>query len=382
VCRSRQTLDLAKIECESWLTQSRLIEPLLPRAARCIGALNNTLVALAWAVRPLAAGEPEQHANLSCSICSGCPSFGGQRATGSARRKTVRCTRSNAESSWKRSLNTKDKQPGVVQSCHACASRWPCGVPQRRAAGAVQASASPMPVASARLATTTPNAKYKWALPCLRWRGLTLRSSGHTTAGHSCALRLHRRRRRVPLTSNVRPRVNRMRHVAPTTEVHRTAAAEGNSSRRFVEQHTRCVGVGRPSVEGRRAVSSCHGFLQHQRGLSVLWRPAHRRFGSSSTHRPNGGVCSSAVPSLKQSKKVRATQAGVRSVSPRSCVSLLPRGAGASAHAVQSQPMVLAIVVPSSVRSNPSVKRTHNGGARLLALPRTAAPSCAAYLKR
>src|SRR2546428_9356024 len=35
--------------------------------------------------------------------------------------------------------------------------------------------------------------------------GLTLQSSGHTTAGHVCSLRPHRRRRRVPLTSNVRP---------------------------------------------------------------------------------------------------------------------------------------------------------------------------------
>ena len=181
----------------------------------------------------------------------------------------------------------------------------------------------------------------------------------------------------------IRPRVNRMRNLASTAVPHRTAAAEGGGSlRRCVEHHTRCIGVGRPSVGGRRIAAALKGFFQRLRGLSVLWRPAHRRFGSSSTHRPNGGVCSSAVPSLKQSKKVRATQAGVRSVSPRSCVSLLPRGAGASAHAVQSQPMVLAIVVPSSVRSNPSVKRTHNGGARLLALPTTAAPSCAAYLKR
>ena len=35
-------------------------------------------------------------------------------------------------------------------------------------------------------------------------RRLTPPSSGHTTAGHVCALRLGRRRRRVPLMSNVR----------------------------------------------------------------------------------------------------------------------------------------------------------------------------------
>jgi hypothetical protein len=122
--------------------------------------------------------------------------------------------------------------------------------------------------------------------------------------------------------------------------------------------------------------------LQRRRGLPVLRRPAHRRFGSNAPRRPNGGVCSTAVPSLRQSKKLRGTQPGTRSVSPRLCVSLPARCFGASAHAVESRVMQLAMVVPSSVRSNPSVKRTHNGGARLLASATSAAPSCAAYLKR
>ena len=39
-------------------------------------------------------------------------------------------------------------------------------------------------------------------------------------------------------------------------------------------------------------------------------------------------------------------------------------------------------VHPSNGGSNPSVKRTHNGGARLLALASIAAPLWSAYLKR
>jgi hypothetical protein len=39
---------------------------------------------------PPAAGEPQQHAIVSGSIGAGCPSFGGQRTVGSARKKAVR----------------------------------------------------------------------------------------------------------------------------------------------------------------------------------------------------------------------------------------------------------------------------------------------------
>ena len=185
--------------------------------------------------------------------------------------------------------------------------------------------------------------------------------------------------------SNVRPRVNRMcrmRNVAHTTEVHRSAAAGGSSLLQLLEQQPRRIGVGRPSAGGRRTVLSCQGFLQRLRGLPVLRRPAHRRLGSNSTHRPNDGVCSTAVPSLTQTTKACSTRAGVRSVSPRTGVSLHVRCIGAFGHAVQSTFMALGRVVLSSVRPNPSVKRTHNGGARWLASATSAAPSCAAYLKR
>src|SRR5439155_14407821 len=67
-------------------TQSRFIEALLPRTARCVSSLNSTCIASARAVRPLAAGEPSYRAKASCSIGLGCPSFGGQRTSGSARK--------------------------------------------------------------------------------------------------------------------------------------------------------------------------------------------------------------------------------------------------------------------------------------------------------
>src|SRR5881409_395356 len=78
-----------------------------------------------------------------------------------------------------------------------------------------------------------------------------------------------------------------------TVAVHRSAAVRGLLLYRLVKRHMRCSGAGRPSFGGRRTVSSCKRFLQHRFGLSVLRRPAHRRFGSENMHRPNGGVFSS-----------------------------------------------------------------------------------------
>ena len=81
-CPSRQTLDLASIECELALHLPCLIEVLLPRASRYAGALNNTFAASARAVRPLAVGEPSRRAKVLCRIGVGRPSFGGQRTSG------------------------------------------------------------------------------------------------------------------------------------------------------------------------------------------------------------------------------------------------------------------------------------------------------------
>src|SRR5207247_994313 len=84
--RSCQTLGLARVKCEACLcTQSRFIEALQSVAARRIGSSSSSCVASERAVRPLAAGEPAYRATASCSIGLGCPSFGGQRTSGSVR---------------------------------------------------------------------------------------------------------------------------------------------------------------------------------------------------------------------------------------------------------------------------------------------------------
>ena len=90
----------------------------------------------------------------------------------------------------------------MVRSCHACASRRPCGVPQHRAAGSAQALA--------RLAAQQEQGLCGSLPLCVLPSCLTLRSSGQSTAGHVCSLRHGRRRRCLPLTSNVRP------HSSPT----------------------------------------------------------------------------------------------------------------------------------------------------------------------
>ena len=206
------------------------------------------------------------------------------------------------------------------------------------------------------------------------------------------------RRRCVPLTSNVRPRENRMRIVAHTVEAHRTAAAKGSSLHRRVEQHTRCVGVGRPSVGGRRTGAARQPLLQHLLGLSVLRRPARHWFGSEedgTLHAVKRRVFVEA-----ELEHQRQTTGG-RSVMPRLCVSLALRstaapgrwgragigfahagGVGALGYDNTQRKIQMGLAVPSLARSNPSVKRTHNGGAQLRAPSASAAPSCAAYLKR
>ena len=55
---------------------------------------------------------------------------------------------------------------------------------------------------------------------------------------------------------------------------------------------------------------------------------------------------------------------------------------GAVAATARAMSVVRGRLVSSWVRPNPSVERTHNGGARLFAPSRSQAPSCAAHVKR
>jgi len=176
----------------------------------------------------------------------------------------------------------------------------------------------------------------------------------------------------VPLTSNVRPH-ERMQTVNLVALSHAQA-------------HT-----GRPSSGGRRTIVAVAAVRRHRSsGLSVLRRPARRRFNSDERLAP---VCSMAVSSLKPSLHTKDKQPQLSFIMLRSCISLALRrtaapgrgfgpGIGAIAHAPKPMLVALGMVVCSSVRPNPSVKRTHNGGAGLLAPSPSAAPLCAAYLKR
>ena len=182
--------------------------------------------------------------------------------------------------------------------------------------------------------------------------------------------------------SNVRPLANQMRNVLHTVEVHRTAAAEGRSLLRRVEPHVRSAGVGRPSFGGRRTVSSCQGFLQRRRGLSVLRRPAHRRLGSDSTHRPNEGVGSASsgnqarqrIMSLKRSQSSNSlSRSATHEATTNTNASLGSHravGAGALVGEAAEQVKIGARSVLSRVGPNPSVEGTSNSGLR----PLSAAP--------
>ena len=175
--------------------------------------------------------------------------------------------------------------------------------------------------------------------------------------------------------SNVRPRANQMRSMLlQAAGVQRSAVVQVSSSRRSICQQLRCIGAGRPSVGGRRTVLSCQGLLQHRLGLSVLWRPAHQRVGSGNMHRPNGGLCSAAVPSWRQSVN--------RSLPSNSlnCAAACEANANANASlgshgAVGAGPLVAqaaqrikigARSVLLHARPNPSVEGTCSSGLRPL----------------
>ena len=191
--------------------------------------------------------------------------------------------------------------------------------------------------------------------------------------------------------------------------------------------------MGRPSCGGRRTTVQTEA-VRRQRscGLSVLWRPAHRRFSSEERcARLSSTVASSLKRSLNTKDKLPgfhsamprscislalrstaapgrwgragtgfaraggvgalghqgqmqfgATRKGVRSVVPSSSISRAWRGVGAFAQAAKPRLMVLGRPVPSSVRPNRSVEGTANGGARLLASSPSAAPLSAPHLQR
>jgi len=149
------------------------------------------------------------------------------------------------------------------------------------------------------------------------------------------------------------------------------------------------IGVGRPSAGGRRTVSSRPLSLQHRLGLPVLWRSADRS-------------CSSEGATLAHVQRQPRHETELEYQRTHSCRSLplrcaaapnrridaihrsiRPVSAGVLRHANAMQASVAhAISVRLVVLPNPSVERTSNGGARLLAPSRSVAPLAAAHVKR
>jgi hypothetical protein len=139
-----------------------------------------------------------------------------------------------------------------------------------------------------------------------------------------------------------------------------------------VARHTRCISAGCPSLGGQRTVW-------------FAWKKRCAR------------LYSTAISSFRPSSKTNSQQPGVRSVAPHSRTSPalrlcaapgsmdragtgFARATSAGAFGQRTRAAVVARdgVRPSNGASNPSFKRTHNGGPRLLASEKPEAPLCAA----
>ena len=187
-------------------------------------------------------------------------------------------------------------------------SRWPCGVPQRRAAQAVQASASPMPVALACFgcSLSARACSFVRAVPSFTAAGLTGRSRRHPTAGHNCSLRHQWLRRWLRLTFNVRRRVNVGMAIATAQAVPvRNQLGASVCCWRHTGPATaiRCRPgrAARPLAAGEPAVWLARALRRVQHGLSVRWRPAHRpahaaRFSWLSTTAVHAWLCGWFAP--------------------------------------------------------------------------------------
>ena len=91
--------------------------------------LLQTSVGFKVGARPL---TWEQHANLSCSICAGCPSFGGQRTAGAAWKNAMRLRVFKRRVVGGASVNIRNKQPRVSSA-----------MPRSRSSLALRSTAAP-----------------------------------------------------------------------------------------------------------------------------------------------------------------------------------------------------------------------------------------------
>ena len=122
-------------------------------------------------------------------------------------------------------------------------------------------------------------------------RRLTLPSSGHTTAGGDCSLRHHRRRRCVPLTSNVRAlsgnadRLVQSLTVESSVRCHRSTSGSGCPS--FGGQRTDCCSRPRcppPSACATHVVTQ-RSVLRGQRAKYIRGSFSRQAFGEARPQR-------------------------------------------------------------------------------------------------
>ena len=186
--------------------------------------------------------------------------------------------------------------------------------------------------------------------------------------------------------SNVRPpsQSNAMR--APiTAEAHRTVAAVASSSGRSVEHDTRNRRSG-PSVRKAATGERPHEFeaILGQVGSSSpsLVQPGRedvRNIASSFRQSVNTRLeHSQALQSRSRKHQSPAMRVGVA----RGCGQSAQLPVCALGYEGEKQLATLARSVPSTRWPNPSIERTHNGGAQCHAPSRAVAPLCAAHVKR
>ncbi len=189
-----------------------------------------------------------------------------------------------------------------------------------------------------------------------------------------------------PSCQTLGPRVSRMKSALQSAaKANRTVAGVAGSSGRSAEHSARNRRSG-PSVRKAAASERPHTFEavlgQVGSGSPSLVQPGREDVGNiESSFRQSANTKpqhSQAVPSRSRMNQSPTMRVGVA------------RGRGQSAQLRvfalgdegEIQLAVLARSVPSTRWPNPSIERTHNGGAQCHAPSRAVAPLCAAHVKR
>ena len=182
--------------------------------------------------------------------------------------------------------------------------------------------------------------------------------------------------------SNVSPRI-RMRSALQSAETHRAVAAAAGSAGRSARHAARNRRSG-PSVRKAAAGERPHQF---EAILARSARVVHRWYSPQEVGNIVPSLSNSVNTKLAHSQAVQSRSRKHQSLAIRIGVA---RGRGRSTqlrvcalgYKGEIQLAVLARSVPSTRWPNPSIERTHNGGAQLRAPSRAVAPLCAAHVKR